>query len=66
MYFLLQGNPSMGSMESMGCAEAKKQLFVKTAMFKVCTVPIYLLFKNWFADFSSGVKSYFLNICISS
>ena len=38
MYFLLQGNPSMGSMESMGCAEAKKQLFVKTAMFKVCTV----------------------------
>ena len=28
-------------MESMGCAEAKKQLFVKTAMFKVCTVLIY-------------------------
>ena len=27
---------SMGSMESkLGCAEAKKQLFVKTAMFKV-------------------------------
>ena len=55
----------MGSMESMGCAEAKKQLFVKTAMFKVCTVLYWstcylkININNWVGDFSSGVKSYF-------
>ena len=35
-YFILQS--AGGSIESMGCAEAKKQIFVKTAMYKVSTV----------------------------
>lgn len=39
--FLLQ---SMGSMESMGCKDAKKTFFVKTAMYKV----------NFFFFFCSG------------
>ena len=69
MYFLLQGNPSMGSMESMGCAEAKKQLFVKTAMFKVCTVLIYftppipseISEKNWSTANSAQFHKLWLN-----
>jgi hypothetical protein len=44
-YKLLRKNyflQSITSFESMGCAEAKKQLFVKTAMYKAIIIYYYL------------------------